>query len=92
MGAAASKTLVNGGSIKLVNIRSTKMMKKFSQHPDSLVRVPFANGRHCERSEAIHRAAKRKLDCLVATLLAMTAEESSSWPDVPAIHALFGAP
>jgi hypothetical protein len=31
--------------------------------------------RHCERSEAIHRAAKKKMDCFVALLLAMTANE-----------------
>jgi hypothetical protein len=29
-------------------------------------------GRHCERSEAIHAAAKRKLDRFVASLHAMT--------------------
>ena len=29
--------------------------------------------RHCERTEAIHRAAKGKMDCFVALLLAMTA-------------------
>src|SRR5258708_14930345 len=28
--------------------------------------------RHCEQSEAIHRAAKQKMDCFVAWLLAMT--------------------
>jgi hypothetical protein len=28
--------------------------------------------RHCERSEAIHRAATQKVDCFVASLLAMT--------------------
>ena len=31
--------------------------------------------RHCERSEAIHRAAWREMDCFVATLLAMTGGE-----------------
>jgi hypothetical protein len=30
--------------------------------------------RHCERSEAIHLAATRKVDCFVALLLAMTVE------------------
>jgi hypothetical protein len=30
--------------------------------------------RHCERSEAIHRSARTKLDCFVLSLLAMTAE------------------
>src|ERR1700760_1895816 len=30
------------------------------------------SARHCERSEAIHRAASGKVDCLVASLLAMT--------------------
>jgi hypothetical protein len=48
MGATTSKMLVNSGSIELVNIRSTKMVKEFSQHADSLIRVPFANGCHCE--------------------------------------------
>ena len=28
--------------------------------------------RHCERSEAIHSAASREMDCFVASLLAMT--------------------
>jgi len=28
--------------------------------------------RHCERSEAIHAAACRAMDCFVASLLAMT--------------------
>jgi hypothetical protein len=28
--------------------------------------------RHCERSEAIHAAGGNKLDCFVASLLAMT--------------------
>src|SRR6266849_4048950 len=35
---------------------------------------PELAGRHCERSEAIHRAAKRKMDCFAT--LAMTAEMS----------------
>jgi len=30
--------------------------------------------RHCERSEAIHLAVRRKLDCFVALLLAMTSD------------------
>jgi hypothetical protein len=29
--------------------------------------------RHCERSEAIHLSTVAKLDCFVASLLAMTA-------------------
>ena len=35
------------------------------------VRAP-TNSRHCERSEAIHVAARERMDCFVASLLAMT--------------------
>src|SRR6267154_2047268 len=35
------------------------------------IRIEFPP-RHCERSEAIHRAPGLKLDCFVAALLAMT--------------------
>src|SRR6185312_9194591 len=34
--------------------------------------------RHCERSEAIHRAASGDMDCFVASLLAMTRERTQS--------------
>jgi hypothetical protein len=40
--------------------------------------------RHCERSEAIHLAAGRTMDCFVASLLAMmgwTAPNGISVPD-----------
>jgi hypothetical protein len=32
--------------------------------------------RHCERSEAIHDYPERKLDCFVASLLAMTVDNA----------------
>jgi hypothetical protein len=40
--------------------------------------------RHCERSEAIHGAARKKVkvrvDCFVASLLAMTDKHTSDFP------------
>ncbi|MGY4256559.1 hypothetical protein ACVI1L_003627 [Bradyrhizobium sp. USDA 4516] len=36
--------------------------------------------RHCERSEAIHRATRGEMDCFVASLLAMTARSRRSGP------------
>jgi hypothetical protein len=35
--------------------------------------------RHCERSEAIHRAARGDMDCFVAALLAMTTRQKSTF-------------
>jgi hypothetical protein len=46
--------------------------------------------RHCERSEAIHRAAQRKMDCFVASLLAMMAERANSSPSPTRSCALRG--
>jgi hypothetical protein len=41
---------------------------------DAIVEVsPACLNRHCEQSEAIHRATNRRMDCFVASLLAMTA-------------------
>jgi hypothetical protein len=34
--------------------------------------------RHCERSEAIQKIASEELDCFVASLLAMTVQQSIS--------------
>src|SRR5205823_2907046 len=45
-------------------------------HPSLPARYPRAIRRHCERSEAIHRAACGCMDCFVATLLAMTVEDT----------------
>ena len=42
----------------------------FRDKPTVLTSVSLA--RHCERSEAIHASARRKMDCFVASLLAMT--------------------
>jgi hypothetical protein len=50
--------------------------QKFRAEPKSRLFDPMSAHdsvrRHCERSEAIQLAATRKLDCFVATLLAMT--------------------
>jgi len=63
----ALKTLVNGHSMKVVNIPSMKMMKKFfaqafaklatSRASSNSLYCAEAFSRHCDRSEAIHRAA-----------------------------------
>jgi hypothetical protein len=37
------------------------------------IRATISLLRHCERSEAIHGAARGVMDCFVASLLAMTA-------------------
>ena len=44
---------------------------------------------HCERSEAIHAATQGRMDCFVATLLAMTRRghcEKATAPDTPSAH------
>jgi hypothetical protein len=37
-----------------------------------LIQLSNSPGRHCERSEAIHSVTCGKMDCFVASLLAMT--------------------
>jgi hypothetical protein len=43
----------------------------------SIVKQP---NRHCERSEAIHAATQRRMDCFVALLLAMTSRYNFAIP------------
>ena len=38
--------------------------------------------RHCERSEAIYLTANGKMDCFVASLLAMTENAASIYDDI----------
>jgi hypothetical protein len=44
--------------------------------------------RHCERSEAIHRAAKRKMDCFVAEFIIGPAEGRTRWPLAMTVRAV----
>jgi hypothetical protein len=71
--------------MKVVNIPSTKKMKKIFAGSRGIAGAMRCRIRHCERSEAIHPSA-RKMDCFVAD--APRNDESSAVMAglVPAIH------
>src|SRR6185369_1740583 len=82
-GSTRERGLLAGGAVSEMEVMRplSCLSTTFSSRPRSGPQNRLCAGisvvmtcppRHCERSEAIHRAAKARMDCFVASLLAMT--------------------
>jgi hypothetical protein len=68
----------NGGFTSLFDAFSSREPVSTSLENALALRFDFQTTRHCERSEAIHVATKKRMDCFAA--LAMTAKHTFAFP------------